>query len=80
MQPADILREGSFPGDGHRQEQRVETSIIEAFADIVACRQYQPLMITGDIQCCVGCLAVLVDMPPLSITRFLTNGENLFRR
>lgn len=49
---------GSLPGDRHRQEQRVEPGIIEAFADIAACCKDQALSVVRDMQCCSGLLAV----------------------
>ena len=36
VEATDILSERAFPGDRHRQEQRIETSIVEPFADVVA--------------------------------------------
>ena len=45
MQPTDILRQSSFPGDRHRQEQRVETGVVKTFADVAACREDQTLVI-----------------------------------
>ena len=39
VQAPDILRQCSFPRNGHRQEQRVEPWIVEPLANIPACRQ-----------------------------------------
>jgi hypothetical protein len=34
VQPADILSQRALPGDGHRQEERVEPVIVNALSDI----------------------------------------------
>ena len=80
MEPADILGQCSFPGDRHRQEQRIEPAVIEAFTDIPAYREYQTLLIVRYTQSRFGDFAIFADMPPRRTTRFFTNGENRFRR
>jgi hypothetical protein len=37
-----------FPGDRHRQEQRIEPRIVEAFANVASGRQYEAFFTFGD--------------------------------
>src|SRR5580700_3342587 len=48
VKPAGILRERSAPRDRQGQEQRVKTSIIEAFAKITTGSDKQSFLITRD--------------------------------
>jgi hypothetical protein len=39
MKPAGVLRDRSPPGDRKRQKQRVQTRIVESFANVLASRE-----------------------------------------
>ena len=47
VQPANILGQCALPGDGHRQEQRVQPLIIEALANVAPCSKNKPFLIIG---------------------------------
>ena len=51
MQAANILGQSTFPGNGHRQEERVEFGIVEAFPDVAPGRQDEAFLIIGYTQC-----------------------------
>lgn len=43
VQPSNVLRERSLPGDRHREEQCVKSGIVESFAEIAASGEDQSL-------------------------------------
>ena len=57
MQTADILGQRALPGDGHRQEQRIEPLIVEALANIAPGSKDKPFLIVGHSQGCISRLA-----------------------
>jgi hypothetical protein len=44
-----VLRDGSLPSDRHRQQQRVESRVIEAFADVAAGGEYDARLIVREL-------------------------------
>jgi hypothetical protein len=51
VKPSHILGQCPLPGDRHRQEQRIEPRIVEAFANVASGRQYNAFFPFGDAQC-----------------------------
>jgi len=51
VQPADILRQRAFPGNGHRQKERIQSGIVEAFPDVAPGRQDEAFFIVRHMQC-----------------------------
>ncbi len=41
MQPADVLLKCYFPGDRHRQKERIEPRVVESFTNVASCCQNQ---------------------------------------
>lgn len=41
MKASSVLDQGTPPGDRHREEQRVEARVVEAFADVTARREHE---------------------------------------
>ncbi len=48
MEAASVLDQGPLPGDGQSQEKRIETSVIEPLADVLARGDEKPLLVIGD--------------------------------
>jgi hypothetical protein len=49
METAGVLNERALPSDGHRQEQRVEPRIVEAFAYVASGREHQSRFVIGKL-------------------------------
>ena len=45
VKPTDILGQRALPRNGHRQEQRVQSWVIKALADVTPCREDEPFLI-----------------------------------
>ena len=48
MQPSRVLNERSLPRDRQRQEERIESRVVEPFTNEATRRQYQALLIIGN--------------------------------
>src|SRR5712671_27323 len=44
VKPARILCEGSAPGYGHGEEQRIEACVVKALSEVAAARHYDALL------------------------------------
>src|SRR3954454_18754867 len=44
MQPAGVLDQSTLPGNGHGQEERIESCVIKTLSDIASCCEYEPLL------------------------------------
>jgi hypothetical protein len=49
VQSAGILNQGAFPGNGHRQEESVESGVVESFADVSTCSENESLLSVWDL-------------------------------
>lgn len=66
MQAPYVLRQSSFPGNWHREEQRVETGVIEAFSNMPTRRKDQALIVTATFKPVLALLRSFTDIQPLS--------------
>src|SRR5690348_4828770 len=71
MQPAHILLQCTLPGDWHREEQRIQASVVKAFPDVASRRQNHPRFVFGD--CSQGCCC----FPTLLFSHAALQDENV---
>ena len=61
MQPAGVLDQSPLPGNGHGQEERIESCVIKTLSDIAACCEYEPLLSVRNLNQARTKLAALFD-------------------
>src|SRR5262245_5177524 len=71
MQSAGILRDGSSPGYGKRQKQRVQPGIVESLANVLASREYDSPFVARD-----SC-ETLIDCVPLLLAHAGAQDDNV---
>ena len=80
MQAPGVLDQGPLPGNGQRQEERVEPRIVEALADVAPGREQEAFLSRRDGgEPVTHVAAALAPMPPCRTTRCRANGRELAR-